>query len=390
MTERVASERALLAARNHLRAVTDSMGEGLFTLDSDGRLDYMNEAAEQLLGWPLDVLRGRAMHEVIQARRPDGSALAFAGSPIAQVRVHGRTVRESDDVFVRRDGSTLPVAYTAAPFETDEGVEGCVVVFADITERKARETVLQQEADTLSWIGRIQDALMEDRFVLYAQPIVDLASGKTVQRELLLRLQEEDGSVVAPGAFLDVAERYGLISDIDRWVVERGAEIAAGGQPVEVNISARSIGDPAMLEHIEQCLDRSAVDPRLLVFEITETAIADDAETAQAFAEQLRRLGCKLALDDFGTGFGGLTYLKNLPLDFLKIDIEFVRDLTTNPRSRHVVQAVIALARDFELQTVAEGVEDGETLDLLAQLGVDFAQGYFIARPAPLDGDAAA
>jgi EAL domain-containing protein (putative c-di-GMP-specific phosphodiesterase class I) len=264
------------------------------------------------------------------------------------------------------------------------------VVFADITERKARETVLQQEADTLSWIGRIQDALMEDRFVLYAQPIVDLASGKTVQRELLLRLQEDDGSVVAPGAFLDVAERYGLISDIDRWVVERGAEIAAGGQPVEVNISARSIGDPAMLEHIEQCLDRSAVDPRLLVFEITETAIADDAETAQAFAEQLRRLGCKLALDDFGTGFGGLTYLKNLPLDFLKIDIEFVRDLTTNPRSRHVVQAVIALARDFELQTVAEGVEDGETLDLLAQLGVDFAQGYFIARPAPLDGDAAA
>jgi EAL domain-containing protein (putative c-di-GMP-specific phosphodiesterase class I) len=330
------------------------------------------------------------MHEVIQARRPDGSALAFAGSPIAQVRVHGRTVRESDDVFVRRDGSTLPVAYTAAPFETDEGVEGCVVVFADITERKARETVLQQEADTLGWIGRIQDALMEDRFVLYAQPIVDLASGKTVQRELLLRLQEDDGSVVAPGAFLDVAERYGLISDIDRWVVERGAEIAAGGQPVEVNISARSIGDPAMLEHIEQCLDRSAVDPRLLVFEITETAIADDAETAQAFAEQLRRLGCKLALDDFGTGFGGLTYLKNLPLDFLKIDIEFVRDLTTNPRSRHVVQAVIALARDFELQTVAEGVEDGETLDLLAQLGVDFAQGYFIARPAPLDGDAAA
>ena len=121
----------------------------------------------------------------------------------------------------------------------------------------------------------------------------------------------------------------------------------------------------------------------MLVFEITETAIVEDEEAARMFAERLHALGCKVALDDFGTGYGGLTYLKQMPVDFLKLDIEFVRDLTSNPASRHVVQAVLALARDFHLQTVAEGVEDAETLDLLTRLGVDLAQGYHIARPAP-------
>ena len=128
----------------------------------------------------------------------------------------------------------------------------------------------------------------------------------------------------------------------------------------------------------------SGADPADIVFEITETAILDDVDAARRFAERLRTLGCKLALDDFGTGYGGFTYLKQLPVDCLKIDIEFVRDLATVPASRHVVDAVVALARDFELQTVAEGIEDAETLDILRDLGVGFGQGYHIARPAPL------
>ena len=120
------------------------------------------------------------------------------------------------------------------------------------------------------------------------------------------------------------------------------------------------------------------------MFEITETALIKDAAAALAFAERLHELGCKLALDDFGTGYSGFTYLKQLPLDYLKIDIEFVRDLATNPASSHVVKAVVALARGFDLKTVAEGVEDAETLVLLGELGVDLAQGYHIARPGPI------
>ncbi len=203
-------------------------------------------------------------------------------------------------------------------------------------------------------------------------------------------MREPSGEVVAPGAFLQVAEDYGLIGDIDRWVIARAAVIASTGQPVEVNLSAHSVGDAGILDHIERCMAAGGVDPTTLVFEITETALIQDEVAARRFAERLHTLGCKVALDDFGTGYGGFTYLKQLPLDFLKIDIEFVRDLATNPASSHVVQAVVALARGFDLQTVAEGVEDAATLELLRELGVDLAQGYHIARPAPLAGSGAA
>ena len=383
VSERVASERALLAGRNYMQAVADSIGEGLITLDTEGRVIYLNDPAGELLGWPSEALEGQMLHQVVHSHRPDGSELPLEERPAIQVRGEGQTGVD-DDLFFRRDGRPLPVSYTATPLETEDGVEGCVVVFAEISERKAYEEDLQREADKLSWIGRIQDALAEDRFVLYAQPIVDLGTHAVVQTELLLRMRAPDGEFLGPGSFLPVAEQYGLIGDIDRWVVERGVRVAAGGRPVQINLSARSIGDQAILDLIESCLNESGADPARIVFEITETAILADEAAALHFAKHLRALGCKLALDDFGTGYGGFTYLKQLPIDFLKIDIQFVSDLMTNPGSRHVVEAVVGLAKGFSLQTVAEGVEDAETYELLLELGVDFAQGYHIARPGPL------
>lgn len=384
-SERIASERALLAAQNYMRAVADSMGEGLFTLDPEGHVVFLNQAAEKLLGWSTQELRGRVMHDVAHTCRPDGTRLPIEDCPIVRARRDGVTVRIENDVFICRDGRALPVAYTAAPFVTDDGVEGCVVVFEDITERRARQESMEDDVKTLSWISRIQDALVEDRFVLYAQPIIDLSSGRVVQRELLLRMREASGEIVLPDSYLPVAEQYGLIGDIDRWVIERATEIAVAGGAVELNVSAYSIADPTLLDDIERALKRTGVDPTLLVFEITETALIADVAAAKAFADRLHRLGCKLALDDFGTGYGGFTYLKQFPVDFLKIDIEFVRDLPTNPASRHVVEAVVVLAQAFGLKTVGEGVEDVQTLGLLRELGVDFAQGYHIARPGPLE-----
>jgi EAL domain-containing protein (putative c-di-GMP-specific phosphodiesterase class I) len=279
---------------------------------------------------------------------------------------------------------------------TGPGEARVVVVHVDITrrvfsqralvsERKARVEGVQRDVEELGWIKRIEDALAEERLLLYAQPIVDLQTLEVVQRELLLRVREPDGNVVGPGSYLPVAEQCGLIGDIDRWVIQRGAEIAAEGCPVQVNVSAHSISDRTVLKHIESCIEQTGADPRLLVFEITETALVRDEAAARAFAERLNSLGCKLALDDFGTGYGGFTFLKQLPIDYLKIDVEFVSDLASNTASRHVVQAVVALARAFSLQTVGEGVEDAETLTLLRELGVDYAQGYHIARPGPLD-----
>ena len=377
--------RQLAQSRDYARAVAECMGEGLFTLDVGGRVTYLNPVAEALLGWPEDELLGRVMHQVIHRRRPNGSVLPFEDCPITGALRERETVRIEDDLFITRSGRELPVAYTATPFATADGLQGCVVVFRDVSERRRLEAEQRHDVETLACIDRVKAALSEERLVLHAQPIIDLRTGETVQHELLLRMRERDGEIVTPASFLDVAEQYSLVGEIDRWVIERASQIAADGSPVELNISARSIGDVAVLQHIERSIEQTGADPARLVFEITETAIVEDQAAARAFATRLRLLGCRLALDDFGTGYGGFTYLKQIPIDYLKIDIEFVRDLLSNRASRHVVQAVVALARDFAVETVAEGVEDGRTLDLLREMGVDFAQGYHIARPQPFD-----
>lgn len=384
ISERILAGRALLAAQEYTRAVAESMGEGLFTLDVDGCITYINPAGEQLLGWPQGQLDGRVMHDALRRRRPDGSELPIEECPMMRAIWDGASARIDDDLFTGHDGRSVPVAYTAAPVKTSQGVQGCVVVFRDIAHRKAQEESLRRDAETLAWIGRIREALAGDGFSLYTQPIVEIRTGATVQQELLLRMRDPGGEIIAPGAYLHIAEEYGLVGEIDRWVIAGAAEIAATGSHVEINISARTIGDADILEHIETCLETSKADPALIVFEITETAIVQDELAALLFAERLHALGCKLALDDFGTGYGSFTYLKRLPVDYLKIDIEFVTDLAKSAASRHVVQAVVALAGSFDLQTVAEGVEDAATLQLLRELGVDYAQGFYLASPKPL------
>jgi diguanylate cyclase (GGDEF)-like protein/PAS domain S-box-containing protein len=393
ISARVAAETELRDSRNYAQAVTECMGEGLFTVDREGRVTYINRVAEELLGRRQGELIGCEVSAMLCPACPDGSTLPFERCAISGAVRGEETVRMDDVAFVRSDGRELPVAYTATPFSTDDGPQGCVVIFQDISERKRREEEGRRNAETLAVIERVERALVNESFVLHAQPILDLATGTIVQHELLIRMVEPDGRVVQPGEFLPVCEQYAMIGEIDWWVIKQAARLAGEGHPVQANISARSVGDPDVLEHIERCIEQHGVAPGTLVFEITETAIVEDETAARTFAERLRTLGCKIALDDFGTGYASLTYLKQIPVDFLKLDIEFVSDLSTNEASRHVVQALVALARDFQLQTVGEGVEDAATLALLEELGVDFAQGFHIARPAPFDtvpGDGAA
>jgi diguanylate cyclase (GGDEF)-like protein/PAS domain S-box-containing protein len=377
ISARVAAETELVQSRDYAQAVTECMGEGLFTTDLHGRVTYVNRAAQTMLGQH----GGGELVGKLVGTGDDGVFKPFADSPIGRALSTETTVRVEDELLRVGDGHELPAAYTASPYHTDDGLQGCVVIFQDISERKRREADKQRDLETLACINRVEEAILEDRFVLYAQPIVDLRSRQTVQHELLLRMREADGRIVAPGEFLPVAEQYALIGEIDWWVIKRATQLAGEGCPVQLNVSARSVCDPDVLEHIERSIEQCRVAPGLLVFEITETAIVVDEHAARTFAERVQALGCKVALDDFGTGYGSLTYLKQIPVDYLKIDIEFVRDLARNNASRHVVQALVALAKDFGVQTVGEGVEDAETLELLAQLGVDYAQGYHIARP---------
>jgi EAL domain-containing protein (putative c-di-GMP-specific phosphodiesterase class I) len=287
--------------------------------------------------------------------------------------------------YVRPDGSEVWTSISVVPVREPNGtVDVLFGQMVDITERKAREAELSAQLDEIAGLGEIRRAFAEDRFELHAQPIVDLATGETVQRELLIRMRAPDGSLIAPGSFLPAAEKYGAIRDIDHWVIAQGAGHAAKGIDVEINISAASIGDPGLIAVIEAELERTGADPSRLVFEITETALIEQTDIAVALAERLRTLGCRFALDDFGSGYGGFHYLKHLPMDFLKIDREFVRDAMNSEGDQHVIRAIVGLAQGFGLQTIAEGVEDQETLDLLREFGVDHAQGFHLGRPALL------
>lgn len=382
-SDRIGLAQDLREARDHLRAVTDSMGEALCTLDEAGHVSYMNAAAEQLIGWTVDELRGRLLHDAVHYRREDGTRFPVEQCPLVRGHRARESVRVEDDVFVRRDGSELPVSWVLAPFESPIG-KNSVIVFADNTRAKAAQRRLEYEIEHLSQVRDLHEALQERRFEHYAQPIIDLATGAVVSHELLLRMRQRDGAIRSPASFLAVAERCGLIRELDNLGIGEAARLAGEGHHVELNLSAASLGDPGLFDVFEAAIVEHGAEPARIGVELTETAIMQDEQVAGTFIARVGALGCPLALDDFGTGFGGFAYLKHLPVDSLKIDIEFVRDVATNMASRHVVQAVVGLAASFGLRTVAEGVEDGRTLAIVRDMGVDLAQGYAIGRPGPL------
>lgn len=385
VTEQREAEGRRAAAEYLFRQGFDAAPIGMALSDPvDGRCVRVNDALCRLLGRPREELVGRTM---ASATPPEDHA---GLRRVQEEMLRGQ--RESftaEQRYVRADGSEGWGLLHWAPVRRQDGsVEAFHSQLVDITDRKEREARLEHDVGEALWLGRIREALDEDRLVLYAQPIVDLITGQTVSHELLLRMRSEDGEIISPCEFLPAAERYGLISEIDRWVIRQAVQIAAGGVPTEFNLSGRSIGDPDILRELATAIEESGVDPSLLVVEVTETALVGQTEAGRAFAQQVRELGCRLALDDFGTGFSSLSYLKHLPADHLKIDMDFVRELTSSETDARVVRGIVGLAREFQQTTIAEGVEDEDTLLMLREMGVDLAQGYLFGRPAPL-GDCA-
>jgi diguanylate cyclase (GGDEF)-like protein len=243
----------------------------------------------------------------------------------------------------------------------------------------------------LSWRNRIVEALEMDKFALYAQPIRNLR-GHDVEweagdYEILLRLPLPGGEIVAPGMFLDVAEEFGLVTDIDRWVMTQSMRIIAQQQRLghsvrlAVNVSGKSFGSSELLALIRSQLASTEIDPANLVAEVTETAAIANIAQAQKFIRTLKGLGLRFSLDDFGSGFSSFSQLKNLPVDYLKIDGSFIKDLASSDVDQQLVQAMVAVANGLGKQTIAEFVGDQATIELLQGYGVDYAQGYFIGRP---------
>ena len=367
-----------------LAALLGSVNDAVFVLDGSGRVRAANPAGARLVGRESRDLLGVDFHDTVHGCGLDGGGGdPRAECPLARSRRLGESVRLEDEALVRADGAMVPVALVGTPLG-ENGGGGWLAVASDRSAAVALEERLRRDDEARSQVSRIRRALDEDQFVLHAQPVLDLTSADVVQHELLLRMAMPDGGLALPGDFLPVAEEHGLVRAIDGWVIRRAAVLAGAGHPVQVNLSAASLADAGLATAVEDALMVAGADPGDVVIEVTETAVIRNEAAASAFLAQMRALGCRIALDDFGTGYGGFRHLKTLPVDILKIDADFVRDLPTSRASRHVVEAVVSLARAFGQKTIAEGVENHETLVLLAGFGVDFAQGHFIGRPRPL------
>jgi diguanylate cyclase (GGDEF)-like protein len=253
---------------------------------------------------------------------------------------------------------------------------------------------LQVRHGQMQWLSRLKTALADNRFTLYFQPIVPCASTTRHDKhvEILLRMIDEDGSIITPGIFLPTAEKYDMSQDLDRWVIEHAmawlaGESAGSHWPIRmtINLSARSVGNQAMVNYIIEQAGLNAIDPARVCFEMSETSVTANLTATTSFMLTLRACGFRFSLDDFGNGLSSFTCLKKLPVDYLKIDGALVRDFMFDPVDRTMVRAINELGHLLGKQTIAKYVESLEVADELRKIGVDHVQGYFYSQPQSLD-----
>jgi PAS domain S-box-containing protein len=339
---------------------------------------------------------------VEQGRLPAGALVVFDGSraeineqPAAEpeaketARESGPVAREDPMEQLRDENHELRMKLREAEREAE-------TLRADLDDARSRGAAQRvgRESDDAGDPSiepdHIQAALNEDGFTLHCQPVLDLRAGSISQHEVLLRMIGPDGELALPQAFFGTARRAGLTTAIDRWVVKRAVrtigEQAQVGRDVtlEVNLSAESLHDSGLMPAIERELATTGIDPARLVLEVTEQIALADPEGAQSLAKHLRAIGCRFALDDFGTSFGSFRFLKDMPVDYLKIDGDLIVSLAESRTAQLVVKALVDVARGTDADTIAVFASDDHTLELLRELGVGYAQGHKVGRPRPI------
>jgi len=367
-----------LAGDNMLREVAALIREAVRDSDTVSRLGG-DEFGVLLVGCPLDKARQIAddiLRAIDEYRFVWKDRIFSVGVSIGLVELTG----ESNSL------EEIMSAADSACYVAKKQGESHVHVYSSHDEAVARSR------GEIQWLQRLQAALRDGFFELYVQPIEPTRPGTLngPAMEVFVRLHDE-GQAVAPADFFPAAERYRLMSMIDRWVLGSAlAALSAGairlppGRSLSINISGQTLADPSFLEYVVEELDRSGVQPAQMCFEVAETSVIGNLEQARRFIDVLHGMGCRFALDDFGTDLGGFANLKQLPMDYLKIDGSFMRDLGRDSVNQAMVSAVVGMARSLNFRLVAEQIEDIASLEAARAMGIDYVQGHAIGRPRPL------
>ncbi|MCQ4310487.1 ammonium transporter [Pseudomonas stutzeri] len=367
-------------------------------------------AGDELLRQLGQLLKSRVRSTDILARLGgDEFGILFIGCSLKQAVIIAEGIRHAVDEFrFSWEGKSFAIGASIGLVAMDEHVKtlGPLLGAADsacyaakdggrnrVHVYQADDKKLMERKGEMQWTHRLRQALDGDHLRLFVQPIRCAMGDDGVQRyEVLVRMQGEDGSIIPPGAFMPAAERYDLAPAVDRWVVgnflawvgDRCRQSDTPPSHYSINLSAMSLGEESFLEFILAAIKRHNIPTECLCFEITETAAIANLSRAMTFMERLKAAGCSFALDDFGSGLSSFGYLKTLPVDYLKIDGSFVRDIVRDPIARAMVVSINSIGHEMGLKTVAEFVESADILECLQQIGVDYVQGYHLGRPRPL------
>jgi diguanylate cyclase (GGDEF)-like protein/PAS domain S-box-containing protein len=407
LVNRIGFERAL--TEHVVHAARYGSGGSVIAFGVDN-FKYVNETLGVEAGDQLLV----ELSDMIQKRLRKTDVFARVGGDAFAVLVHGTDMPKALDLteelletsrnnrFVLKGEAmriTLSAGVTSLDGRPVMGTELLAEAEAAMHTAKesGRDRVIGHEPESSAngdekraWSERVREATERGLFVLVSQPIINLKSGETTQHEVLVRMRDEGGGLVQPAAFLATAERFGLIGGIDRWVTQQAVRLIAAHNKegreltLEVNLSGKTMGDSRFPDEVRRQLTSSGIDPASLIFEVTETAAVADIAQARLFAQSLSRVGCRFALDDFGSGYASFYYLKHLPISYLKIDGEFVEELPNSHTDQLIVRALVEVCEGLGIKTVAEFVTDQQTMDMVRELGVDFAQGYHLGKPEPV------
>lgn len=364
-----------------------------------------HKAGDQLLVNVANLLRSHIDNDKILARiSADEFTILMKDSTQEQALLHAERIRHEMKTFsfkVEDRVYHIGISIGIAMLRSDESITASEILARSdqacyVAKKHGRNMIhlyddLDQEVnimrDEAHWAPKIRNALINNHFCLLFQPVVNLKNNQIEHYEALIRMRDKEGELVSPGIFIPVAERMGLIHDIDNWVIRQAAQ-ALHYLPEEkshislnINLSSHAFHDPGLLHLIKESLEEAQIDASRITFEITETAAIANYDQTREMIIKLREMGCSFALDDFGVGFNSFSYLKQFPVDYIKIDGSFITNLLNDPIDQTLVKSMVEISKTLGKKTVAEFVESEEVLEMIRAYGIDHAQGYYIGKP---------